>query len=260
MSRTIALLIVAFCAFQAEAQFTSRVEVKDGITGYVNVEVIGSLDAPLLLVGPESQPKSTSTGIITVEAPINKLKLRLYSNGKLVPTKADVPTKRGDLYLHRFVITQSGTFFGFVTGIDFEKKISVDEDIPEFTVGPPLPPPPPPPPPQPDVPADRFDNIGQRVALWSSGLQDRVAVGSIYKTVAQRLLEEAITTGEAAGFIKLQRTALVGNDPAWNQVIEKINADSNSRGVRDRLTLSEYWKCIAIGFGVPQESKNPRVK
>src|SRR5690606_35899658 len=95
----------------------------------------------------------------------------------------------------KFLVRGSGKVWIAVTCVDFARQI-FEEDAFTIDIGAspePIPPDPPAPPepepdPVPDVPADRFDNLGQRVAQWAVGLPARKAISGIYQTHAGLLL------------------------------------------------------------------------
>lgn len=109
--------------------------------------------------------------------------------------------------------------------------------------------------PNPNVPADGFDNIGQRIAQWSVGLPKRVEVGAVYAKYARQLAtDQSFQIVQAFNSASADRVALLGADlPAYNDIVQKINADVEKRWPMGKGVVIDYFRAIARGYGAKVE-------
>jgi hypothetical protein len=174
-----------------------------------------------------------------------------------------IPQVNANKELTGFVVKQVGHFWVRVKGshVDFEKKIfsTIDDEI-DFFVDKletkPDVPFPPIPPPKPDIPADSFDNIGQRVAEWSKVLPQNKIVGQIYLDAAKSLRSDKTATTDSVT-VKIGadlRNKLV--DPQiYSALIKQVSLDLGQRWDRAPLSkgvLADFYACVALGLGVKE--------
>ena len=117
---------------------------------------------------------------------------------------------------------------------------------------PPKPDPKPDPDPDPKPDPDVFDNIGQRVAVWSKGLPRRNEVAVLYVECATNLAEnERLTQNQAIDLMVEKRKNLLKPDElkAYQPMIDQLNADLKKRWPMHALVTSAYFKAIAVGLG-----------
>lgn len=124
----------------------------------------------------------------------------------------------------------------------------MEEATATVTLGP-APPDPDVPPPAPDVPEDGFDNLGQRVAVWSAGIAGREKVGEAYRDVSRLLRNDPAQTINSAAAVLSTRLLLIPEYVNFKAVTPKINADGAARTF-SRGTYADWLGCIAIGMGV----------
>jgi hypothetical protein len=105
---------------------------------------------------------------------------------------------------------------------------------------------------QPDVPPDEFDNIGQRVAVWTVGASKNREVGTVYKEVADEFRTRTDWThNDAMAIINQRVNAIPGYNPAeYTEFKAGVNADIVTRWPMARGVLADYWTRIARGLGV----------
>lgn len=115
----------------------------------------------------------------------------------------------------------------------------------------PDPEPDPDPPEPPDVPEDPFDNIGRRVAEWSNGLPANEEVGKVFKKWSAKALNDpSLTTDDLTSGLQEDLNAISEKPQYVEPVFSKINADTAERWPMSKGVLSDYWKYVALGFGV----------
>lgn len=229
------LLLCSVCFGQV------TVTTPQALSGLTDVRQVGDM----LLVGEDSKPVLQSIGLIQVATEASNVIVKVTDSERNTVPVAKVDAKT-------YTVTQSGKLWVRTVCIDFAKNIYTDEES-AFTVGPPPlppPPPPPPPPPIPDVPADAFDNIGQRVAVWSKGMTANAAVGACYAKWAKELrTNPAITINDASAAMSSELRS-IPNYAQYNSVTTQINADLAKRWPVAKGVLADYWTCIALGLGV----------
>lgn len=156
-----------------------------------------------------------------------------------------------------YLITTPGDTWVEAMCVDFDKKIfsKYKANISIAAPKPPTPPEPPTPPtpPTPDVPPDSYGNIGQRVAEWTKGNPNNKIIGQIYLDASVSLKEDlALTINQVTNNLitKLRASPSYVN---YDKFKEGLTADANARGPMTRGVLADYWRCIALGFGVKQQ-------
>lgn len=157
------------------------------------------------------------------------------------------------------IAAESGRAFGVIAGngryqvevicSDPQLGIAIEQSVIE--IGDQPGPEPEPPGPSPNVPDDEFDNIGQRVASWSSGLPKRQQLGAIYADVAGKLEGGQLPTIDAASSeLVKQRDALLTADELakWRPFGVKLEEDFGKRWPMPRQTLVDYWRAVSRGL------------
>lgn len=106
--------------------------------------------------------------------------------------------------------------------------------------------------PTPDIPADAFDNLGQRVAAWSVGLPKRLEVGAIYAKYAKQLgSDQRMTIPQAFESASQERLSVLGADgPKYNDIVIKINAEVSKRVPMGKGVVVDFFNALARGYGV----------
>lgn len=125
----------------------------------------------------------------------------------------------------------------------------MEEATATVTLGPAPPGPGPNPPPAPEVPEDGFDNLGQRVAVWSAGIAGREKVGEAYRDVSRLLRNDPAQTINSVAAVLSTRLLLIPEYANFKSVTAKLNADSASRTF-SRGTYADWLGCVAVGMGV----------
>jgi hypothetical protein len=141
---------------------------------------------------------------------------------------------------------------------DFARlKIVAVNPVPPKPTPDPTPGPTPGPTPNPSpVPPDVFDNIGQRVAGWASGLPANAAVGSVYLKHAKRLRTEPGMTITSISRDLQSDLASLPNYQVYSEKVGKhLNDDLAKRWEVSPFSmglLADYWTAIAAGYGAKQ--------
>lgn len=103
--------------------------------------------------------------------------------------------------------------------------------------------------PSPDnIPADKFDNIGQRVGEWATGLDKRIEYAMAYEAAALRLKLSPDETSDSVAAKLVTQLQAMSNYSKYLPVGRKIMEDFDKRWPMDRRTIAEYYEAIAIGF------------
>lgn len=129
-----------------------------------------------------------------------------------------------------------------------ELTVVVGEPEPEPE---PDPPPKPEPDPIPDTPEDRFDNIGQRVAVWSQGIPGGQAVAALYRNHAGLLRADPSQTINSVSDSLMRSLSSVTAIERFTEVRKKVSADLTQRWSRDglgRVDLADYYDAVATGL------------
>jgi hypothetical protein len=147
-----------------------------------------------------------------------------------------------------YLITTPGDIWVEATCIDFDQKI-FNRYKANISITAPKPPEPPIPP-TPDVPADPFNNIGQRVAEWTKGNPNNKAIGQLYLDASNSLKDNLSLTINQASANLITNLRASPQYTNYEKFKEGLNADAASRPGMTRGVLIDYWKCIALGFGV----------
>ena len=155
--------------------------------------------------------------------------------------------KKFDVSGTSFRLTDPGKYEITVALFDPDKGIFLDSYAASLGSVPPDPNPGPDPKP---VPPDEFGNIGQRVALWSTGLTKRKEVAAIYRAGAVRLKDDLKATVNivTADMKDKQASTLGAAYSSYADMFSKINADLNSRWPMTKGTLADYCTAIALGL------------
>ena len=245
----LAFLLLSSHVF-GELSVTSR-PVK-AITGLSTPEIV----ANVILVGDDSVPVVSSVAVVSVvsKAKFVRVKARtdLFNSTALKP----IGERTNDLGIITRDYLLSGAGRYAIEAMIFDAEAGIEEASIEVIVGPSKPPepiPPPTPPPSPVGP-DVFDNIGQRVSVWSSSLPRRAEVGAIYRAASVSLRSDPGTTIDSVSArLVSERAKLLGADSEkYVDIVGRLNADLKSRwsSISNRGTYSDYLASIAAGFGV----------
>lgn len=148
-----------------------------------------------------------------------------------------------------YFVRGKGKIWIEVQAFDFDKKIFAKEKK-TIELSPPDPPKPDPViPPTPDVPTDKFGNIGQRVATVTKGLPHNAKIGAIYREASKQLgSNPSWTIDSSSAYVntELKKVDLAGYQP----FLDTVNNDLRSRWPVTRGVAVDYWSAIATGLGV----------
>jgi len=138
-----------------------------------------------------------------------------------------------------------------VLAIDFKQNIFLKETKTVELTPPPKPDVPDVPdvPDTPDVPADKFGNLGQRVATVTKGLPHNAKIGAIYREASKQLgSNPSWTIDSSSSYVnaELKKIDLAGYQP----FLDTVNNDLRSRWPVTRGVAVDYWSAIATGLGV----------
>jgi hypothetical protein len=237
--RTMLLLLLLCNAALAQSV---TVETKIAFTGLKNVEVLEDF----VFVSETSVPTLQNVAVIRVakDAPEPTVTVSDISREPVQITKLQDN--------RTFIVSKAGKIWIKIIGIDFETKKFLNEEV-TYTLQP-LVPPEPPQPPAPTVPVDNFDNIGQRVQSWTVGLPSNLAIGKIYQDAAYNLRfnPNSTITEESNKTLLLLRA--VPDYAKYATFAINLNTDIGKRWPLSKGVLSDYWKCVGLGLGVPSRN------
>lgn len=139
-----------------------------------------------------------------------------------------------------------------------QNPLAWDEQVVTVEIGPPPPPPPPPVPPPPPIPNDEFDNIGQRVFVWSAGVPDadRESAGLIYAKYATFILQTPSATIESASAMLVAELDRMPNSAQHKVYRENIGTDVQQRYPWTIKKAADYWRAVAAGLGFTAEIRS----
>jgi len=132
-----------------------------------------------------------------------------------------------------------------------EGPLQWDDETVTVEVGTPTPEPDP----IPDIPEDRFDNIGQRVAVWAAGISGNQQVAAVYAAHADMLRGDPSHSINSVGDSLVHALAALPEAAGFVDVRKNIAADLVQRwslGGLGRVDLADYYSAIAIGLGGAQ--------
>jgi len=213
----------------------------------VGVEDIKSV-GNLYLVPTDSAPSLSPIGYFEIEVPEGRellARCRNAKDGSPVEMVSEAPGQ--------YIIPGTGTFYVDVLILNagkvedwLQKTVTVEgsePDEPDEPDGPDEPD-------KPDVPTDRFDNIGQRVASWSTGLTDNVTLSNLYAKYANELINSPRTIGQINEELNREINSIVSNRSQYSTLFSKIEQDLTSRWSSSftKAVLSDYWNAIARGL------------
>lgn len=235
--RSIILLALLCAPAFAQSLTPTKVNVT---SGYTNPKVVG----PYLLHGDFSKPASRPGVLLTIEPKDATQKLfDLYAEAIPSLEIAELQSLPDGTALlvgeGRFRVT---AFFENPSAV---KRLTVE-------LGPPAPPEPDPEPPKPDVvvPADPFDNIGQRVAGWAKGLPKTREVALLYVNCAEEMVGSTKTINACIETMVKARTELLKPEELklYQPLIDQLNADLKKRWPMAAMTCASYFNAIAAGL------------
>lgn len=244
LNKVAAILIAFLFSSSVFAEIDVEVSKTQALSGMTNPRIFKDF----VFYEQPSEPKFVSAAILKIktEAKFVKVKARktLFENGDVFKISND-----------EFLLVGSGKYaveiatFDPEKGID-EKTVSVElGDSPQ-----PVPTPTPTPGPDvptPDVPDDKFGNIGKKVATWSAGLPKRLELANVYKEASKRLDEDPASTITQVGEDLLKRRIeVLGTDiEKYSSFTEKLSADLKTIWPLGRKDYSEYLLAISKGLG-----------
>jgi hypothetical protein len=241
--RFIVLLLLLSSTSLAQLQVTTKIASQIQFTS--QPRLIGNT----LLFDTKSKGEESVVAFITVTGPSETIDIVAERftvvDGEISTETAEV-TQVGD---REYSISGKGTYsvsiVGFGPGISRVPRFKVALEPPKPPV-----PPKPPEPPKPDVPPDAFDNIGQRVATWATGLPKTKEVSAVYAKYALELqTNPRMEIVAAFTQASKERIDLLGTDgPKYNAVTESINADLKTRGAMAKGTIADYFNAISAGY------------
>lgn len=244
--RFLVLLLLLSSTSLAQLQVTTKIASQIQFTS--PPRLIGNT----LLFDTKSKGEESVVAFITVTGPAEEIDIVAERftivDGQVSVETAEV-TSAGE---REYAISGKGTYsvsiVGFGPGISRVPRFYVALEPPK----PPTPPKPPGPPvpPKPDVPPDAFDNIGQRVATWATGLPKTKEVSAVYAKYALELqTNPRMEIVAAFTQASKERLDLLGTDgPKYNAVTENINADLKTRGAMAKGTIADYFNAISAGY------------
>ncbi len=225
-------------------------KVVTGLTGLKNIQTIGDI----VIGDKESDIKEISLGLVTVKTKASIVEFDA-SDEQRKPVNfilnSEFRNETDNSRVLTYSVTTQGTVYVEVLCVDFDQKI-YNKYRQVINIGPPKPPTPPEPPtpPTPDIPSDVFDNLGQRVAIWTAGQPVNQAVGKVYLEAALELQNNLTTTIDQVTANMLAKVRSIPEYASYTKFKEELNKDRLSRGAMSRGTTVAYWKCIALGLGV----------
>jgi hypothetical protein len=239
----LALLLLSSTAIsQVELSYT----IRKTIVGAVNAEI---LPGGRILIDDDSKIAGSVVAEVRATSK-NPYKFEAMKSLTEYATLIPLPDRVLEgVTTKRFLLTGEGFFVFKATS----RTDDLDRSI-EITIGKPEPIPPlpipPGPDPQPNVPKDDFDNIGQRVAGWASGLPKTKEVSAVYAKYAKELrTNPAMQITQAFSQASAERIALLGADSTrYNDVTDKINADIKARGAMSKGVVADYFTALAAGY------------
>lgn len=237
--RPVILLALLCTSTFAQSLTPTKVNVT---SGYTNPKVVG----PYLLHGDFSKPVSRPGVLLTIEPKDATQKLfDLYAESIPSLEIAELQSLPDGTALlvgeGRFRVT---AFFENPSAV---KRLTVE-------LGPPVPPKPEPDPepPKPDVvvPADPFDNIGQRTAVWAKGLPKTREVALLYVSCAEEMVGSTKTINACIEAMVTARSALLKPDELklYQPLLDQLNADLKKRWPMAAMTCATYFNAIAAGL------------
>jgi hypothetical protein len=104
-----------------------------------------------------------------------------------------------------------------------------------------------PPPPGP-IPTDDFDNIGQRVNTWATGLADRQMAATCYQAASKSLLNDPTVTPDSVSKVLVACLTKIPAFGTYTDIRTKLNTDLESRWPMSARVLGEYFGAVAVGW------------
>lgn len=238
-------LLLCLVASVCSAQIQSAATTKYILGGVAGVEDVGGH----LLVPADSKPTLKAVGYLKVDA------------AGLVTVKASTakrePVEVTKLDQDSFLILGTGKIWIDLTAIDFAAQTFEQKQF-VITVGddpkpePDDPDEPDPPGPNPDVPADDFDNLGQRIdaAADAANLQvdKRQRVAEVYRDVANRMRGFEFKRSSDAAKVVQDGVAALRLGPEWSAVLGIASKDAEKRGSMTWDQIIAWYTAIAEGL------------
>jgi len=109
----------------------------------------------------------------------------------------------------------------------------------------------PPKPPTPPIPDDQFNNLGRRVAEWTSGLSKNLPLVAVYqKGVDDLYSNPGKTIATISNEMNNASLLIRGGDASYNTFVAGINAELTARWPMGREAYAEFLSCIVKGLSL----------
>lgn len=169
---------------------------------------------------------------------------------QIVPWGTPLPTFLDEAHIHRFAdhTVFAGPPGAYMVMGDGQIAFVIVEAVKPPEPPKPDPDTPTPPGPSPDVPADPFDNLGQRVATWAAGLEGRGSAAAVYRAAAKSLRENPSKTIDDTGADVVKGLNEAINYASYATLRAHINADLQARWPLSRGLMADYYDAIAAGL------------
>jgi hypothetical protein len=147
----------------------------------------------------------------------------------------------------QYLLTTPGRVWIDAICVDFPKNILAIEQS-TVTIGEPdLPGPGPGP--TPDIPEDKFDNLGRRVAQWTASLPSRSAIAKVYLENAKALRSNPNSTISEQSTQLAKDLRTIPDYTKYVDFVKNVNEDLTKRWPISKGVLADYWTVIAVGLG-----------
>jgi hypothetical protein len=202
----------------------------------------------VIIFNGDQAPSVKPAAIITIVTDYKFLKVNARTS--LFETSNLTKTAEGE-----YLIVGAGRFAVEVTAFDPDKGIDQQTILVELEELSPVPKPdtpdnPSPPAPAPNVPADKFDNLGQRVAKLSASFVKKSEVIANYKQASKDFNEnQSVTVNQIFDKLNTANILVLGSDyTSWKPFFDLVHSDMKTRWPISRLDLVQYFNAIIAGL------------
>lgn len=244
------LLLTPTSLFSQKIEALSELRyVVDGVKKFDIVDGI-------ILTDKSAKPKLKAVGYLLLEAKGKKIAISAKDKDHNRVKVKTLSVKDG---MHEFLVLGSGKINIDAFIVDWESQEIdfqfftlniVDEDVkPEPE--PDKPDPDKPDEPDPTIPDDDFDNLGQRVYIWSKGLEKRKEAAEIYKQSADMLKGDPTRTIDDVANYMVKSLKEKIDYEAYASLRANVNADLQQRwsiAPLPRGVLADYYMAIHNGL------------
>ena len=237
-----------FLISPAAAQITADVAIRQAIAGIGDARTAGGF----VLLPEGAQPRIGPAAHITYHG----------ADGWALAVKASdlkrEPVAVAELAAGEYLVIGSGRVIVEAFAVNWtDQQMQLIETAVDIGVPEPEPDPEPDPGPDPDpvpddIPPDPFDNIGQRVAAWATGLPGRDDFAGVFEWAAAQLRSDPRVT---VNDVQADLSAAFSGSPhaaEWQAFRAKLNEDIGKRyadgTLRVRGVLAEYYAAVAVGL------------